>query len=63
MKETGKAAPAKDKAAAIVTVFNAPNFTKAGAEKIAKWLEDQAKFIRGNHKELSKRFVARYLYR
>lgn len=53
---------AKYRSAAVLTIFDAPNMTTRGANAIAKWLENQAKFLRKYRAELSNRFVARYLY-
>jgi hypothetical protein len=55
--------PSKEKSAAIVTIKDAPNMTPAGRKRIAQWLRRQASFLERHAKELSPRFVARYLYR
>ena len=52
----------KYKSAAVLTVFNAADFTPTGAKNIAKWLRDRANDIERHSKELSGRFRARYLY-
>lgn len=48
--------------AAIVTIRDAGNMTTKGRRDIAKWLRKQADFLLKNHKQLSKRFTARYQY-
>ena len=53
----------KEKSAAIVTIFKAPDMTKRGRKRIADWLRRQAGFLESNGDELSSRFTARYLYR
>lgn len=53
----------KDKAAAIITVKDAPAMTKRGRKQIAQWLRRQATFVERYGSELSTRFTARYLYR
>lgn len=50
------------KSAAVLTVFDAPKFTKKGRKNVAAWLRRQAAFIESHNAELSKRFRARYLY-
>lgn len=52
----------KTKSAAVLTVFDAPRFSKKGRKAIAEWLKRQAGFILNNSEQLSKRFSARYLY-
>lgn len=52
----------KPKSAAIVTIKDAPNMTAKGRRAVAKWLKRQADFLLSDHKNLSKRFTARYLY-
>ncbi len=54
---------AKDKSAAILTIFKAPEMTKRGRKQIAEWLRRQARFLEQNGDELASRFRARYLYR
>jgi hypothetical protein len=53
---------AKDKAAAIVTIKDAPSMTAKGRKRIATWLRKQADFLEAEAKNLSPRFRARYLY-
>lgn len=52
-----------EKSAAILTIFDAPNMTPTGKKNIARWLRKQADFLMREHKNLSHRFRARYLYR
>lgn len=52
----------KRKSAAVLTVFDAPQFTKKGRRDIAGWLQRQAQFILTNSGKLSTRFTARYMY-
>lgn len=52
----------KTKAAAVVTIKDAPNMSARGRKAVAKWLKRQADFLLSDHKNLSKRFTARYLY-
>lgn len=49
----------KTKAAAIVTIKDAP---RIGRLAIATWLEQLAKFLRQHRREIGPRFTARYLY-
>ena len=50
--------------AAILTVFDAAEFSEEGAKRVASWIVRQAKHLRRKKTRgaLSKRFTARYLY-
>jgi hypothetical protein len=50
----------KTKRAASLVIHDATSMSKRGRAKIAKWLEDQAQFLRQNGDNLSKRFRAGY---
>jgi hypothetical protein len=52
-----------EKSAAVITIKDAPEMTKAGRRKIAAWMRQQADFLEFEGKAFSKRFTARYLYR
>jgi len=52
----------KEKSAAILTVIDAPNMTERGLNDIVAWLRRQATFLQRHNKQLSRRFIARYLY-
>ena len=55
---------AKDKTAAIVTVFNLSDMTLAGRKKIAQWLRSRAKVVEQHGDvQFAGRFTQRYLYR
>lgn len=54
---------AREQAAAIITIKDAPNMTKRGAKNIANWMRRQASFLERHAANLSHRFTARYLYR
>lgn len=51
-----------EKAAAIVTILDAPLMTKAGRKRIAKWLRSRADYLEKHGDLLGKRFVSRWLY-
>ncbi len=54
----------KEKTAAIVTIFRAPEMNARGRRAIAKWLRKQADLLETEGKNLSPtRYTARYLYR
>ena len=54
----------KEKSAAILSVFKAPEMTKKGRKDIAAWLRRQAtNLLRYGDKYSETRFTARYLYR
>lgn len=50
----------KTKRAASLVIHDATSMSKRGRDKIARWLEDQAQFLRQNGDNLSKRFRAGY---
>lgn len=52
----------KEKRAAILTVFEAPDMTKRGRRQIATWLRKQAEFLEREGQHYAKRFTARYIY-
>lgn len=56
-------AKGKEKSAAVVTIFDAPNMTAKGKHAIALWLRRQARQLERDAKLYAKRFTARYLYR
>lgn len=51
-----------DKAAAIVTIFDAPRMTKAGRKRIAKWLRSRADLLEKHADLMAPRFTSRWLY-
>ena len=53
---------AKEKSAAILTIHDAVNMSAKGKQKIAQWLQGQAKSLVKEGHKYSKRFTARYLY-
>lgn len=53
----------KEKRAAILTVFDAPNMTKRGRKQIAAWSREQAELLEQYGQGRAKRFTARYLYK
>lgn len=52
----------KAKAAAIVTIHDAPRMTKAGRKRIAKWLRSRADLLEKHGDLMAKRCVMRWLY-
>lgn len=52
----------KAKSAAIVTIHDAPNMTKAGRKRIAKWLRSRADLLEKHGDLMAKRCVMRWLY-
>ncbi len=52
----------KEKSAAILTVFNAPNMTPKGRRQIVAWLKRQTSFLEKYPDQLARRWTARYLY-
>lgn len=52
----------KDKTAAIVTVFRAPDMSTNGRRRIAEWLRRQASVLERNASKLARRYTARYIY-
>lgn len=52
----------KEKAAAIITIFDPANLSPKGKRAIVKWIREQATFIEKYNKEMGPRFRARYLY-
>jgi hypothetical protein len=54
--------PPATKAAAIVTIFDAPKMSKAGRKRIAKWLRSRADLLEGHGDLMASRFVSRWLY-
>ncbi len=53
----------KDKAAAILTIFRAPEMDVDGKKAVADWLRRQAEFLEQYNDLLSEtRYTARYLY-
>lgn len=62
---TAKKAKAKrEKAAAVLSIFDAPGMTARGRLEIAQWLRECARDLR-KHGDLYRagRFTARFLYR
>lgn len=53
---------AKDKSAAVVTVFRADEMTSKGRKQVAAWLRQQASMLEKEGKNYAKRFTGRYLY-
>lgn len=53
----------KDKTAAIVTVFRAPDMSSKGRRRIVAWLRRQADVLEQEADKLARRYTARYLYR
>ena len=51
-----------EKAAAIVTIFDAADMTPAGRKNIASWLRSRAALLEEYPDQLSARFVSRYIY-
>jgi hypothetical protein len=51
-----------EKSAAVLTIFDAANFSDEGVKAICKWLDQQKKWLRKHRTELSPRFTARYRY-
>lgn len=53
----------RERTAAVVTVFRAPDMTLSGRRAIARWLRQQAIYIERYANNLAaERFTARYLY-
>jgi len=52
----------KEKSAAIVTIFDAPNMTSAGRKRIAKWLRSRADLLEKHADLMASRFTSRWLY-
>jgi len=53
---------AQPKAAAVLTVRDAPRMTPGGRRRVANWLRKQADTIAIAGSQLSDRYTARYLY-
>lgn len=53
----------KEKSAAILTVFRAPEMTVSGRRDIVHWLRRQATMLSKHADNLASRYTARYLYR
>lgn len=53
----------KEKAAAILTIFDASAMTPKGRADVVKWLTKQAVLLDQFSDQLSKRYTARYLYK
>lgn len=54
---------AKQKAAAVVTIFDAASMSPIGRRHVAKWLRRQSEFLANHSGEMSSRYTARYLYK
>lgn len=52
-----------EKAAAILTIFDAAAMTPKGRAEVVKWLTKQAVLLDQYPDQLSKRYTARYLYK
>jgi hypothetical protein len=52
----------KLKAAAVLTIKDAANFSADGKRRIVAWLKQQIGFISKHNRELAPTFRARYLY-
>lgn len=50
------------KSAAVVTIHDAPNMSKAGRKRIAKWLRSRADLLENHGDLMAKRCVMRWLY-
>lgn len=53
----------KEKAAAVLTIFDAASMSPKGRASVVNWLTKQAVLLDQHSDQLSKRYTARYLYR
>jgi len=61
MKSTRKVEPVPTYNAAVLTIRNASTMPANHIRDIADWLEEQARHLRSDSENYSKRFTARYV--